>query len=118
MGIKLSAVPKAVKIAISARIWVLILFLGLEFRVFSSVWLFIIFPPPVLPGSGSQGRQQILSSQPVISSSPRTNKLVEVENISFMIGVYRVGHLDRGLTCRTSTFEDTEPNFISKPKSE
>jgi hypothetical protein len=31
----------------------------------------IVFPPPVLPGSGSQGRQKLLSSQPDHSPAPQ-----------------------------------------------
>jgi hypothetical protein len=65
MMIRLSAVDSETKMAISAKIlvWNIVWFF---------VFVFIFFPPPVLPGSGSMGRQQkaVLSAR-LLSQLPK-----------------------------------------------
>jgi hypothetical protein len=66
MTIKLKTVAKATKIAISAKT------LDAEYEFFS-LGLFNFFPPPVLSGSGSTGRQQIaVLSAGSFSQLPKT----------------------------------------------
>src|SRR5208283_4099618 len=74
---KAKAPANATNTIISASILVekILLFLG------SSVCCFIFFPPPVLPGSGSKGRQQtaVLSAR---SFSQLPHTLSEEDNVA------------------------------------